>query len=79
MRGLDGGRFNFNGADNMPPIDILSKHPLLKGARTIDAFDETYVLKDLNPDIGLIQEVDNNGTKVKCKNNTFSSPASIRI
>jgi hypothetical protein len=62
VRGLDGGRFNFNGADNMPPIDILSKHPLLKGARTIDAFDETYVLKDLNPDIGLIQEVDNNGT-----------------
>ena len=37
-------------------------HPLLKGAPTINAFDETYVLKDFNPDITLIQEFDNDGT-----------------
>ncbi len=58
---LLGGRFDFHGVGRFIPIDALPEHSLLKGAAPIDSFDETYVLKDLNPDIIVLQHRSNSG------------------
>ncbi|MDB4141892.1 ThuA domain-containing protein [Akkermansiaceae bacterium] len=61
---LLGGRFDFHGAGQFVPVDILPNHSLLQGAVAIDSFDETYRLKDLNPDIIVLQEYVNGGTTI---------------
>ena len=53
---LLGGRFQQHGAASFTPENIKPAHALLKGLTPLTSFDETYILKDLNPDITLLQE-----------------------
>lgn len=53
---LLGGRFQQHGATSFTPENIQPAHALIKGLTPLTSFDETYILKDLNPDITLLQE-----------------------
>jgi len=53
---LLGGRFQQHSTGTFTPENIDPEHPLTKGLTPLSSFDETYILKDLNPDIHVLQE-----------------------
>lgn len=53
---LLGGRFQGHTVGSFIPENIEPNHSLIKGLTPLDSYDETYVLKDLNPDIHVLQE-----------------------
>ena len=53
---LLGGRFQGHSVGQFIPDTIRPAHLLTKNLPPLDSFDETYVLKDLNPDITILQE-----------------------
>lgn len=53
---LLGGRFQGHSTGQFIPETIVSNHPLVQDLSALNAFDETYILKDLNSDIKILQE-----------------------
>lgn len=53
---LLGGRFQSHTVGRFTPETILPNHLLTRNLTPLDSFDETYILKDLNPDILVLQE-----------------------
>lgn len=53
---LLGGRFQSHTVGRFTPETIQPDHILVKNLAPLDSFDETYILKDLNPDILVLQE-----------------------
>ena len=53
---LLGGRFEQHFHGEFTPETILPNHCLTKGLTPLTSWDETYILKDLNPDITVLQE-----------------------
>lgn len=53
---LLGGRFDSHFHANFSPEHIDPEHALIKDLTPLTSFDETYILKDINPDIHVLQE-----------------------
>jgi type 1 glutamine amidotransferase len=53
---LLGGRFQRHTTGRFSPQTIRPDHLLTKNLPPLDSFDETYILKNLNPDITILQE-----------------------
>lgn len=53
---LLGGRFQSHTVGTFTPVTLASNNPLVQNLPLLNAFDETYILKDLNPDIEILQE-----------------------
>ena len=53
---LLGGRFLRHTAGQFVPETVKPNHLLVKNLPPLDSYDETYILKDLNPDITILQE-----------------------
>ncbi len=53
---LLGGRFQSHTTGRFTPETLPSSHPISLNLPPLDSFDETYILKDLNPDITVLQE-----------------------
>ncbi|YCM42384.1 ThuA domain-containing protein [Verrucomicrobiaceae bacterium 227] len=61
---LLGGRLQSHTVGAFTPEHIDPNHPLIKNLPPLTSFDETYILKDLNPDIHVLQErVTTTGTR----------------
>ncbi|MDA7888530.1 ThuA domain-containing protein [Akkermansiaceae bacterium] len=61
---LLGGRFQQHYVGSFTPENIEPEHALIKGLTPLTSFDETYILKDLNPDIHVLQErIETNGIR----------------
>lgn len=61
---LLGGRFQSHTTGSFTPENIKPDHALIKGLTPLTSFDETYILKDLNPHLHVLQErVTSSGTR----------------
>jgi putative membrane-bound dehydrogenase-like protein len=51
-----GGQFDSHGVDSFKSQTLLAGHPVTEGLKEIETWDETYIHKNINPDIQILME-----------------------